>query len=54
MQNPELFASAHVFVHVLKLLGMYKFRLPVRRFVYELFHDVQWNEEALKLLEEYY
>jgi len=43
--NPEHFMSASLLYSVFKLLGTYKFRLPVRRFVYDIFDSVVWNEE---------
>jgi len=49
-QHPELFSSATVMTHVFRLLSMYKYRLQVRRFIYEMF-EVQWTEEALTLLD---
>lgn len=50
--HPECFESSDLYCQVLKLLHVYKFRLQVRRFVYQLFADVQLSESHLKELSE--
>eukprot|EP01114_Cavostelium_apophysatum_P016624 TRINITY_DN4775_c0_g1_i1.p1 TRINITY_DN4775_c0_g1~~TRINITY_DN4775_c0_g1_i1.p1 ORF type:complete len:1113 (-),score=304.93 TRINITY_DN4775_c0_g1_i1:63-3401(-) len=49
-QHPDQFASPLLVLQVFNLLGTYKFRLPVRRFIYDIFGDVNFNEEALAVL----
>jgi len=39
-QHPDQFASPALLYEVFKLLGTYKFRLQVRRFIYDIFGDV--------------
>jgi len=49
-QNSEYFSSPAVIADVFQLLSIYKYRLQVRRFIYEMF-DIQWTEEALAVLD---
>lgn len=42
--HPEYFASPALLYQVFKLLGTYKFRLPVRRFIYDIFDGVTMEE----------
>lgn len=46
--SPSLFADPQTFLAALKLLEMYRFRLIVRRFVYELFADIIITVEKLE------
>jgi hypothetical protein len=51
MQHPEYFTDPVLGIKVFKLLGTYKFRLTVRRFIYDVFDTIQWNEISLKQLD---
>jgi len=50
-QYPEQFSSVALFYEVTKLLGTYKFRLYVKKLIYDQFDSILWNAEALTLLE---
>jgi hypothetical protein len=39
MQSPELFLDPEAFLAALRLLEMYRFKLMIRRFIYELFGE---------------
>ncbi len=39
VQSPELFTDPEVFLSALRLLEMYRFKLVIRRFIYELFGE---------------
>lgn len=39
MQSPELFTDPEVFLSALRLLEMYRFKLMIRRFIYDLFGE---------------
>jgi len=49
-QNPSEFANPVLHQDIFKLLITYKFRLPVRRFIYEIFNDLASSEESLNSL----
>lgn len=49
-QHPTKF-TPHLLYKVFKLLGTYKFRLPVRRFIYDLF-DISFTSEIWKQFDE--
>jgi len=49
-QHEEYFTSPSLLMEVFKLLGTYKFRLPVRRFIYDMFDGIIGNNETWKKL----
>jgi len=44
LQHPEQFIHPQLVLKIFKLLGTYKFRLTVRRFIYEIFDGTPMNE----------
>jgi len=49
---PQHFSSPSLVLEVSKLLGSYKFRLPVRRFIYEIFDGFEIKEALLEELDQ--
>eukprot|EP00004_Rigifila_ramosa_P013527 TRINITY_DN3004_c0_g1_i1.p1 TRINITY_DN3004_c0_g1~~TRINITY_DN3004_c0_g1_i1.p1 ORF type:complete len:1085 (-),score=258.97 TRINITY_DN3004_c0_g1_i1:103-3207(-) len=45
-KSPALFTSLPLLMHAYRLLELYHFRLPVRRFLHEQLFDVEFTEEA--------
>jgi len=50
-QSPQYFANPTFVLKIFELLGIYKFRLPVRRFIYEIFDDVVWDKAAFDAID---
>jgi hypothetical protein len=57
MQSPELFTDPEVFLSALRLLEMYRFKLAIRRFIYDLFGECYishsqfqqfWDEDVVE------
>jgi len=46
-QHPEHFQNPKLLWQVFVLLGTYKFRLPVRRFIYDIFGEVNFGDSAV-------
>jgi len=49
-KHPELFQSPEIWVQCLKMLEMYKYRLPVRQFIHSLFDGITFKSEDFQAL----
>ena len=48
--NPEVFKSAKLYLFALRLTCEYEFKLPVYRFIQDLFESVEWTVDAIEIL----
>ena len=50
ISNPEIFKSAKLYLFALRLTCEYDFKLPVYRFIQDLFDPMDWSVESIEIL----